>query len=89
MSATVTIAYLGGPDDGWTWPYRRDASPMPTDLGDYGDGTYLLSGHDPSTGTWFYRWVSPRSGIRHPCRAGDERWCPGGRCPSQRRRQPA
>lgn len=86
---TVTIAQLGGPDDGWTWPYRRDTRPMPLDLGTEEDGTYVLHGHDASTDTWHYRWVPPRTGIRHPCRAGDERGCPGARCPSHRQRQTA
>lgn len=85
MSTTVTLHYLGGPEDGYSRPFQRAAGGMP----DVVDGYQLIGPHPYDAAVWRYAWMPPRTGLRHPCRAGDEQWCPGGRCPSQRRRQPA
>lgn len=81
----VTIAYFGGPADGHTRPFRRDTGEMPHLV----DGYHLVGPHPYDDAVWLYAWRPERSGIRQPCRAGDERGCPGARCPSHRRRQPA
>lgn len=86
MSLTVTINFLGGPEDGWSRPYQRSTEPMPDDHAGY----RLIGLANPTdTSVWEYRWVPPRTGRTQPCRAGDERGCPGARCPSHRQRQTA
>lgn len=84
MSGTVTIAYLGGPEDGWTRPYRRDTEPMP----DLVAGYHLVGPHPYDAAVWLYAWRPERTGRRQPCTAGCEKY-PGARCPSAGRRQTA
>lgn len=81
---TVTLLFLGGPEDGSTDELHRTDAPMPAAIGGYHvDHGRTEGGRE----TWLYRWAYPRTGLRNPCRAGDESGCGGGRCPSGRSRQ--
>lgn len=80
------VLFLYGPDDGHT--ETREGEPLT--VGVVREHYHLHHiRRDRSTGaqTYVYRWAAPRTGLRQPCRAGDESGCGGGRCPSGRSRQ--
>lgn len=80
----VTVLYRGGPRDGATEPHTPTGSDMPPELNGYRRGGV---GHDGHHELWRYTWPAEHTGLRQPCRAGDQDGCPGARCPAGRTRQ--
>lgn len=78
------VLFLYGPQDGHAETRAGDPIGVAT-VGEHYHLHHVRRARDSGETTWVYRWVPPRTGLRQACRAGDERGCSGGRCPSGRR----
>jgi hypothetical protein len=83
---TRRVEFRGGPDDGAVEHHDGHTHDVGLIRGHY-RADRIYTPRDGTPQIWHYRWDPPRTGLRNPCRAGDESGCGGGRCPSGRSRQ--